>query len=1409
MVIDMKQKKRIATLLMAGAMLFSALPVNAWAVGQPDGLCEHHPQHTAECGYTEGSEGTPCTYICEICNPQDSGKIEETVTEGGAAAPSNALLPTVLAAGDEVAPSWTYDAERQTLTCTVDGTTIPLDNVTADSTNLTIGKNVLNAYLNNINSMDLTGTITDNAGTTYTITAIGEDAFNGYSNFTTITLPDRLKSIGDSAFSGCTGLTSITLPDSVTSIGRRAFSGCTSLTSITLPDSLESIGDFAFNGCTSLTSIDLPESLTDVDSSAFYGCSKLTEIRVAEGNTNFAVVDGVLFNANKTTLISYPAGKTGTSYIVPDTVTSIGDFAFNGAGLTSITLPANLEAVSYSTFDGCSKLAEITVAEESTNFTAVDGVLFDKEKTKLVLYPAGKTDMTYTVPETVKSIESYAFNDCSQLTSLTLLSEQPPKLGSYALYNTKDSLQILVPYGAVETYKAADGWKNHADQINANPAPAITTTNLSDGTVGTAYSQTLAATGDTPTWSVSSGTLPAGLNLAEGTGAITGTPTTTGTSTFTVTATNTHGSNSKELSITINQAQDTTAPTLTAGSTARDSETGATVKFTSSEAGSYYYSVVESGATEPNVGTSGAGTACGTTKQTISLDSLSGAGAKDIYIVVKDAAGNVSNKLKMEIPAYIAPSYGISVSPSALDFGSVTEGYSSAPAAQTVTIQNTGNQNVTVSLPTSTNYTITAGTGFTNGAATLTPNGMATFTVQSIIGLTVGSYGETLTISGDNNTSASVTLSFTVTEQSHAHEYGTEWVHNETSHWHECSCGAKKDEAAHVYDDGQDTTCNVCGYVRSVSPVTYTLTVELNGGSGTAAGGEYAAGDVIQIDAGTRANHRFTGWTSSNGGDFGNASSASTTFTMPAADTTITANWAEISSGGGGSSGGGSGSGSSSTVVARPDKDNPTTPTTAETKTVKTDSKGSIVITKSMVADAISAAQADARQNGNTANGVAVVVPVQISQNLSGIQITLKADALDKLASSGVRRFTIDTNRMADFGFTLDTLQELNRQTTGDLILKMQKAAVFSPEAKTAIGNRPVYDISLWQIQNGNETKVNLNSKTISIAIPYSPAENEVAGNLYAVYVDDTGKVEWLTKSSYDADREALVFEAAHFSVYGIGYRTPVPTFTDISGHWAEDNIIFVASRGLLSGTSETTFSPDAGTTRGMLVTALGRLAGINPDDYKTGKFTDVKADVYYAPYVSWAESLGIVTGTGETTFAPDANVTREQLAVILTAYAEKMGYTIPQTLAASAFADQVQISGWAKDAVTAMQRAGILYGKANNQFDPKGTATRAEIATVLRRFVEIIIDPQTANGWSQNDSGEWYYNQDGKPVKGWLSSRQKWYWLDKTTGKMFSGGWKQIDGKWHYFYADGQMAANTAIEGRTLGPDGAEISRE
>ena len=504
------------------------------------------------------------------------------------------------------------------------------------------------------------------------------------------------------------------------------------------------------------------------------------------------------------------------------------------------------------------------------------------------------------------------------------------------------------------------------------------------------------------------------------------------------------------------------------------------------------------------------------------------------------------------------------------------------------------------------------------------------------------------------------------------------------------------------------------------------------------------------------------------------------------------------SSSGGSGSGGGSSSGGSNGSGSKDNTNQPEAPVTGETKPIQPDKNGNAAVDNSSVQSAIDKAKQDAKKNGTTENGIGVTVPITPAAGQTSFNVTIKAQTLDLLVKENVRQFTVATDHLVSVNIGLDTLKQLDTAYAGgDIILRADKVdALRSTEAKATIGTRPTYDLSLVYLSGGKETPIaNLNGHTISVRLPYTPANGEQTGNLYAVYVDDAGKVEWITKSSYNASLKAVVFETSHFSVYGVGYKTFVPAFTDITGHWAADNILFAASRGLLSGTSDTTFSPDTGMTRGMFVTALGRLAGINPDSYQTGKFTDVKADAYYAPYVNWAAQTGIVEGVTATTFVPDTNINREQMAVIMKNYAAKLGYDLPQTLKAVTFADNTQISSWAKDAVKSMQQAGILAGKVNNRFDPKGTATRAEVATVLRRFVEIVIDPQAANGWQQNDSGQWNYYRNGESVKGWLSEDQKWYWLDKVTGIMFAGDWKQIDGKWYYFYADGTMAVNTASD--------------
>lgn len=530
---------------------------------------------------------------------------------------------------------------------------------------------------------------------------------------------------------------------------------------------------------------------------------------------------------------------------------------------------------------------------------------------------------------------------------------------------------------------------------------------------------------------------------------------------------------------------------------------------------------------------------------------------------------------------------------------------------------------------------------------------------------------------------------------------------------------------------GNKSTSRFALITKQNTATEFIVTFDGNGGMPSVGSMTTTNQKLTSLPSASQSKHSFDGWYTEKSGGI-----KITTDTIFHADTIVYAHWTYTGGGGGSSSGGSSsndGEGSvnnDATIIQRPDVNEPNVPTTAQSEKVKTDAKGNVTITNPMVSDAIKAAKDDAKKHGNQKNGVAVEVPVEIDKKLDGVQITLKADALDTLVKENVKRFTIDTDRMTDFGFTLDTLKELNRQTSGDIILKVKKTTVSSIEAKVTIGNRPVYDISLWEVKNGKETKLsNLNGKTISIAIPYTPTKNEQTGNLYAVSVDGNGKPQWITKSNYNADQKAVIFELTQPGVYGVGYDAKMPAFTDIENHWAKDNILFVVSRGLLNGTSETTFSPNTGMTRGMFVTALGRLAGVDPADYQSGKFTDVKADAYYAPYVNWAAKTGIVSGTTDTTFAPDTNINREQMAVIMKNYAVKLGYTVPKALEAVTFADNASISSWAKEAVESMQQAGILAGKTNNRFDPAGTATRAEVATVLWRFVEIIIDPQTANG--------------------------------------------------------------------------------
>jgi hypothetical protein len=307
----------------------------------------------------------------------------------------------------------------------------------------------------------------------------------------------------------------------------------------------------------------------------------------------------------------------------------------------------------------------------------------------------------------------------------------------------------------------------------------------------------------------------------------------------------------------------------------------------------------------------------------------------------------------------------------------------------------------------------------------------------------------------------------------------------------------------------------------------------------------------------------------------------------------------------------------------------------------------------------------------------------------------------------------------------LAAVKEINRQAKSDVNITAARgdSGKLTGDGKRAIGNRPVFDLKL-NYGRGKQVE-RFGAGSVSVTIPYTLGANEKAENVQAVYIDAAGKVHWLTGSVYDSVEGELRFSTGHFSTYGVGYKEDAPDFTDISSHWAKEDIAFVVSRGLFSGTSETTFGPNVAMTREMFVTVLGRLANVDVS-YNKSSFTDVKSDAYGMRHIEWASKNGIVNGTGNGRFAPDQSITREQMAVIMQNYAKVIGFTLPEVHEENPFGDSAAISAYAKDAMKQMQMAGVISGKNGNLSDPQGTATRAEVSTVLRRFVELEISNDT-----------------------------------------------------------------------------------
>lgn len=372
-----------------------------------------------------------------------------------------------------------------------------------------------------------------------------------------------------------------------------------------------------------------------------------------------------------------------------------------------------------------------------------------------------------------------------------------------------------------------------------------------------------------------------------------------------------------------------------------------------------------------------------------------------------------------------------------------------------------------------------------------------------------------------------------------------------------------------------------------------------------------------------------------------------------------------------------------------------------------------------------------AKDNNNTTQkGIAVGIVINTPKaEANSIIANIATEAIDGVINANVEQFVL-AFRTLEISFKSTALRNIQNNIDTDVAIKVEKidSSTLAEEAKQLIGERPVYNFEV--IGAEGKAVTNFAEGSISLAIPYTLGSDEKAENVIGYNIDADGSTEQISNAYYDEANEVLIVETNALAQFAVGYKAEEAiniTFTDTENHWAKDAIDFVVAKGLLSGMGNGKFSPDTGMTRGMFVTALGRLAGIDTASYTTNTFSDVATTQYYAPYIAWASEKGIVKGVSATSFEPNTNITREQMAVIMYNYSKAMGYTIPQSYAEVSFVDSTDIASWSSEAVKAMQRAGVISGKNGNRFDPQGTATRAEVSSLLKCYVELVVDKAIA----------------------------------------------------------------------------------
>ena len=302
--------------------------------------------------------------------------------------------------------------------------------------------------------------------------------------------------------------------------------------------------------------------------------------------------------------------------------------------------------------------------------------------------------------------------------------------------------------------------------------------------------------------------------------------------------------------------------------------------------------------------------------------------------------------------------------------------------------------------------------------------------------------------------------------------------------------------------------------------------------------------------------------------------------------------------------------------------------------------------------------------------------------------------------------------------------------TTTDIQVMVEDVdkSSLTEDQQVNVGDKRVYDLT---VLSGGKLISNFEGGKVSVNIPYELEAGETAEKITVWYMGDDGSLTEIT-CTYDATTRSVTFVVDHFSKYLIGYDVLagwVNPFHDVMNDaWYYQAVAYANEKDLMKGQTNATFGPQIAMTRGMLVTILGRMEGVDTTVYAAGNtFSDVDNHQYYAPYIAWASEKDIVNGMGEDRFAPNAAVTREQMAVMITNYLtfKEQGPTGTWAILLT-YGDLDKVSSWANEGVMFMTMKALMKGMGddkmgNRLFAPNATSTRAQTAQVMMNLDELL----------------------------------------------------------------------------------------